>query len=256
MSKPNHVYGLHTITALLQSTPERIKQIFLQVGCENASLKKLLSLVHKANIKVQTTAREVLDQLAEGGVHQGVVAHLASKPQYTEADLPQLLDNLQEPPFLLVLDGVQDPHNLGACLRTANAAGVHAVIAPKDKAASLTPVVYKAASGAADLTPFFPVTNLARTLNQLKERGIWVYGACDSASQSIYAADLTGPMAWVLGAEGEGLRRLTRETCDALLSIPLHGTVASLNVSVAAGICLFEAIRQRRVCSPLPSGEG
>jgi len=245
MSKPNHIYGLHAISALLHETPQRIKQIFVQGGKPEARLKEILALAHTANIKVQTTSRDALDQLAEDGVHQGVVAHLVGRPHYTEAELPQLLEGLTEPPFLLVLDGVQDPHNLGACLRSANAAGVHAVIVPKDKAASLTPVVYKTASGAADITPLIPVTNLARTLGQLKERGIWVYGASDAASQNIYDADLKGAIAWVLGAEGEGLRRLTRETCDALFSIPMHGAVSSLNVSVATGICLFEAVRQR-----------
>lgn len=245
MSKPNHIYGLHPIIALLRNTPERIKQIFVQGGRQDARLQEMLALAKTAHIHVQITSRDALDQLSDDGVHQGVVAHLVNTCRYTEAELPQLLDALTEPPFLLVLDGVQDPHNLGACLRSANAAGVHAVIVPKDKAASLTPVVYKAASGAADMTPLIPVTNLARTLNQLKERGIWIYGTSDSAPKSIYAADLHGPIAWVLGAEGEGLRRLTKETCDALFSIPMQGAVSSLNVSVATGVCLFEAVRQR-----------
>lgn len=245
MSKSNYIYGLHSITALLQKMPERIKQIFAQGGRQDARLQEVLTLARTANIHIQITSRDALDKLAENGVHQGVVAHVASTHNYTEAELPQLLDTLLEPPFLLVLDGVQDPYNLGACLRSANAAGVNAVIVPKDKAASLTPVVYKAASGAADITPLISVTNLARTLNQLKECGIWIYGASDTASKNIYAADLRGAIAWVLGAEGEGLRRLTRDTCDALFSIPMHGTVSSLNVSVATGICLFEAVRQR-----------
>jgi 23S rRNA (guanosine2251-2'-O)-methyltransferase len=245
MTKQNHIYGLHAITALLRQTPERVKQLFLQAGKPEARLKELLTLAHAANIKIQNVSKDMLDQLAENGVHQGIVAHLVTKQKYTEAELPELLDALTEPPFLLVLDGVQDPHNLGACLRSANAAGVHAVIVPKDKAASLTPVVYKAASGAADITPFIPVTNLVRTLNQLKERGIWIYGASDAAKKNIYDADLKGAIAWVLGAEGEGLRRLTRDTCDELFSIPMHGMVSSLNVSVATGVCLFEAVRQR-----------
>lgn len=251
MPKPNHIYGLHPIIALLRETPERIKQIFVQGGRQDARLQEMLALAQKTNVRVQITSRDALDQLSENGVHQGVVAHLLTTNRYTEAELPQLLDALTEPAFLLVLDGVQDPHNLGACLRSANAAGVHAVIIPKDKSASLTPVVYKAASGAADITPLIPVTNLARTLNQLKERGIWVYGASDAASKNIYAADLKGSIAWVLGAEGEGLRRLTRETCDDLFSIPMQGAVSSLNVSVAAGVCLFEAVRQRSKSSSL-----
>ena len=205
-------------------------------------------MAHAADIRVQTASRDALDQLAEGGVHQGVVAHLTYAPDDSEDALPRLLDGLSEPPFLLVLDGVQDPHNLGACLRCANAAGVQAVIVPKHRAAGLTPVVCKVASGAAGMTPLITVTNLVRTLNQLKERGIWVYGASDAAPNPLYAADLTGAIAWVLGAEGEGFRQLTRKTCDALFSIPMRGTVSSLNVSVAAGICLFEAVRQR---SPL-----
>ncbi len=245
MSKQNHIYGSHAISALLRETPERIKQLFVQAGKPEARLKEIMAQAAAAHIKVQAASKDTLDQLAENGVHQGVVAYLVTKQKYTEAELPELLDGLSEPPFLLVLDGVQDPHNLGACLRSANAAGVHAVIVPKDKAASLTAVVYKAASGAADVIPFIPVTNLVRTLNQLKERGIWVYGATDAASKNIYDADLKGAIAWVLGAEGEGLRRLTRETCDALFSIPMHGMVSSLNVSVATGVCLFEAVRQR-----------
>jgi 23S rRNA (guanosine2251-2'-O)-methyltransferase len=245
MLKQNHIYGLHTIATLLKQSPDKIKQLFLQGGTSAARFKEILLLANAVNIKVQTTSRDALDQLADGGVHQGVVAQIVHTTHYTEADLPQLLDTLTEPPLLLILDGIQDPHNLGACLRSANAAGAHAVIIPKDKSATLTPVAYKAASGAADVTPLIPVTNLARILNQLKERGIWIYGASDAAPNNLYAADLKGAIAWVLGAEGEGLRRLTRETCDALFSIPMQGTVSSLNVSVATGICLFEAVRQR-----------
>lgn len=245
MSKQNYIYGSHAISALLQESPERIKQLFLQAGKPESRLKNILVSADAAKIKVQHVSRDKLDELADGGVHQGVVAHLVARANYTEAELPTLLDGLTEPPFLLVLDGVQDPHNLGACLRSANAAGVHAVIVPKDRATSLTPVAYKAASGAADITPLIPVTNLVRTLNQLKERGIWIYGASDAAPKDIYGADLKGAIAWVLGAEGEGLRRLTSETCDALFSIPMRGTVSSLNVSVATGVCLFEAVRQR-----------
>jgi len=245
MTTQNYIYGIHAVTALLQVSPERIKQIFLQAGRQDAPLKNIQALATAAQMQIQQASKETLDQLASNGVHQGAVAHLIGTARYTENELPLLLDALTEPPFLLVLDGVQDPHNLGACLRSANAAGVQAVIVPKDKAATLTPVVYKTASGAADVTPLIPVTNLVRTLNQLKERGIWIYGASDEAEKNIYAADLKGAIAWVLGAEGSGLRRLTRDTCDALFSIPMFGTVSSLNVSVATGVCLFEAIRQR-----------
>lgn len=245
MSKQQHIYGIHAVTALLRESPERIRQLLTQSGRQDARLEQLLHLARQAKIPVQTLSRDALDQLAGGGVHQGVVAHLANSVRFTEAELPQLLDSLSAPPFLLVLDGVQDPHNLGACLRSANAAGVHAVIVPKDKSAQLTPAVYKAASGAADITPLIQVTNLARTLELLKQRNIWVYGASDAAPKTLFQADLTGPIAWVLGAEGEGLRRLTRDTCDALFSIPMQGSVSSLNVSVATGVCLFEALRQR-----------
>lgn len=244
-NKSSPIYGLHPIVALLRDAPERIKQLFVQAERQDARLQEILMLAKQAKIPVQNTSRASLNQLAAGGLHQGVVAHLASGSRYSERDLFQLLDTLQEPPFLLVLDGVQDPHNLGACLRSANAAGVHAVIVPKDKSVSLTPAVYKAASGAADVTPLFSVTNLARTLGELKERGIWIYGASDSAEKSLYSTDLRGALACVLGAEGEGLRHLTRETCDLLFSIPMAGSVSSLNVSVAAGVCLFEAVRQR-----------
>ncbi len=245
MSKPNAIYGIHAVAALLSEAPQRIRQLFVLDGRHDARVAEVLAQARKAAISVQMVSRHMLDQMAEGGVHQGIIADIVSKAQYTEADLPQLLDALSQPAFLLVLDGVQDPHNLGACLRSANAAGVHAVIVPKDKAASLTPAVYKTASGAADVTPLIPVTNLARTLEQLKQRGIWVYGASDAAQKTIYTADLRGAIALVLGAEGEGLRRLTRETCDELYSIPMQGSVSSLNVSVAAGVCLFEAVRQR-----------
>jgi 23S rRNA (guanosine2251-2'-O)-methyltransferase len=184
--------------------------------------------------------------MAHEANHQGVIAFCQSTESYSEDDLQALLEGLDVPPFLLILDGVQDPHNLGACFRSADAAGVHAIIAPKDKSVGLTAVVSKVASGAAEAVPFVQVTNLARTLEILKEMGIWVYGAAGEAEQTLYQADLRGPIAIVLGSEGEGLRRLTRERCDVLLKIPMHGSVSSLNVSVATGIFLFEALRQRR----------
>ena len=176
-----------------------------------------------------------------------MVAEYQRMQEYNENDLYDLLDQLEDTPFLLVLDGVTDPHNLGACLRTADAAGIQAVIAPKDNAAGLTPTARKVASGAAETVPFIPVTNLARTLDNLKERGIWLTGTSDKASQNLYQADLKGPMALVMGAEGAGIRRLTEERCDFLVSIPMQGQVSSLNVSVATGVCLYEALRQRGV---------
>jgi len=196
-------------------------------------------------ISVNALDRNKLDQLANNEQHQGIVAKCRLSKRFTENDLNYLLDQITESPFLLILDEVQDPHNLGACLRTANGAGVHIVIAPQDRSAGLTPVARKVACGAAEETPFIQVTNLARTLRQLKERGIWLYGAADEAQNNIYQTDLKGPIALVLGSEGKGLRRLTREHCDYLISIPMLGAVSSLNVSVATGVCLYEAVRQR-----------
>lgn len=245
MSKANYIYGIHAVTALLKENPERIRQLLVQTGRQDTHMAACLQQARNAGISVQTLPRQTLDQLAEGGVHQGIIANVLGKTQLSEADLYPLLDTLSHSAFLLVLDGVQDPHNLGACLRSANAAGVDAVIVPKDRSATLTPTAYKAASGAAEVTPLIMVTNLVRTLQQLKQRGIWVYGTSDQAQSTIYTADWRGAIAVVLGAEGEGLRRLTQETCDALYAIPMHGTVSSLNVSVAAGVCLFEAVRQR-----------
>ena len=184
-----------------------------------------------------------LDGFYGGGRHQGVVAIVFDKP--SRESLEDLLDSLKEPPLLLVLDGVTDPHNLGACLRVADAAGAHAVIAPRDRAAGISAVVSKVASGAAESVPYYMVTNLARTLDDLKERSIWIVGADEHAEKTLYDTDLPQPIAWVLGAEGEGMRRLTRERCDLLARIPMRGSVASLNVSVASGVCLFESRRRR-----------
>jgi 23S rRNA (guanosine2251-2'-O)-methyltransferase len=245
MTKPNFVYGLHAIAALLEKNPQRVRQVFIQKGREDTRIAALRTLAQEFNISVQSVSRSHLDEWTENAVHQGIVAQVIAQTSLTETDLFSLLDQLQTAAFLLILDGVQDPHNLGACMRTANAAGVHAVIIPKDKSVALTPTVLKVASGAAEITPVVAVTNLARVLRELKKRGIWIYGACDSAEKSIYQENLQGDIAIVLGAEGTGLRRLTEEHCDQLLHIPMQGTVSSLNVSVATGICLFEAVRQR-----------
>lgn len=236
------IFGLHSVTAALRSGRE-CRVLWLQDNRRDARLHDIESRAQKLDVTVRRVSRKELDQLAGDTHHQGVIGEFGEMAG--PASLEELLDGLDEAPFLLVLDGVQDPHNLGACLRTANAAGVHAVIAPKDRACGITPVVRKVAAGAAETLPFFAVTNLARALKDMKARGIWLAGAAGEAEQRIYDLDLTGPLAIVMGAEGEGLRRLTRESCDWLAKLPMAGEVESLNVSVATGICLFEAVRQR-----------
>lgn len=245
MTTQNYIYGLHPISALVNKEPERIVQLYVQVGRHDGRMQSVIDRAKEAGMRTQAVSRDFLDKLSGNQVHQGLVAEVKAALESSETDLWQLLDKLAEPVLLLVLDGVQDPHNLGACLRAANAAGVQAVIVPKDRAVALTPVVEKVASGAAAITPLIQVTNLVRTLNELKQRGVWIYGASDDAPQSLFQANLSGGVAWVLGAEGAGLRRLTRENCDVLLHIPMRGTVTSLNVAVAAGICLFETVRQK-----------
>lgn len=237
------IFGLHAVTAALRSGRE-CRRLWLQDNRRDQRLNEIETRAQQMDVAIERVSRRELDQLAGDGGHQGVVAEFGAA--VGPDSLEELLDGLQEPAFLLVLDGVQDPHNLGACLRTAEAAGVHAVIAPKDRACGITPVVRKVAAGAAETLPFFPVTNLARTLKDLKDRGIWLTGTAGEAEQTIYDIDLTGSIALVMGAEGEGLRRLTREACDYLARLPMAGQVESLNVSVATGICLFEAVRQRK----------
>ena len=240
------VYGIHAVMAVLRTGADDINAIWLQQhDGKNKRLEEINLLALKSQIPVHRVTRSELDEYSNNARHQGVVASLNQRSIITESDLTRFLAGLEQPPFLLVLDGIQDPHNLGACMRTANAAGMHAVIAPKDRASGITPVVRKVASGATESTPFIAVTNLARVLRHLKELGIWVVGADDSAETSLFDADLTGPVALVLGAEGRGLRRLTRENCDLVVSIPMAGSVESLNVSVAAGVCIYEIMRQR-----------
>jgi 23S rRNA (guanosine2251-2'-O)-methyltransferase len=206
-----------------------------------------LAEARRLGVTVSESDRETLDRLAAGANHQGVVARTATPSARHEADLDELLAGLNRPPLLLVLDGVTDPHNLGACLRTADAAGVHAVLAPRDKSVGLTPVVCKVASGAAESVPLVQVTNLARTLRHLQQSfGVFLVGTDGASERSLYEADLTGPLGLVMGAEGAGMRRLTREHCDLLVALPMLGSVESLNVSVATGVCLYEALRQRR----------
>jgi 23S rRNA (guanosine2251-2'-O)-methyltransferase len=244
MSARHLAWGLHPVREALRHAPERVLELWALERRGDARIAEVLALAEAQGIRCQFVPRETLDGMAGGGVHQGVVARLAPAAALDEDDLYGLLDRLQEPPFLLVLDGVQDPHNLGACLRTADAAGAHAVIVPKDRAAGLTPAARKAAAGAAETMPLVQVVNLARCLRALQDRGIWLAGA-EAGGKPAFEADLSGPLALVLGAEGTGLRRLTREHCDLLLSLPMKGTVESLNVSVAAGILLYLALARR-----------
>jgi len=237
------IFGFHAILARLRAAPVSVKEIYLDESRKDARAKDLVAAAERAGVQIMRVPTKRLDGFYGGGRHQGVVA-LTHEPEAREG-LEDLLDSLQEPPLLLVLDGVTDPHNLGACLRVADAAGAHAVIAPKDRAAGISASVSKVASGAAESMRYYMVTNLARTLDDLKERGIWIVGAEESAGQTLYEADLPEAIAWVLGAEGEGMRRLTRERCDVTVRIPMRGSVESLNVSVASGVCLFETVRRR-----------
>jgi 23S rRNA (guanosine2251-2'-O)-methyltransferase len=245
MSESTVVFGLHSVRALLQQRPERASLLVLQKGREDARSAELQRLAQAAGVRIEWRDAQELDRLAGNERHQGACLHIRALGPLGEGALDELLDRATAPPLLLVLDGVQDPHNLGACLRTADAAGATAVIVPRDRAAGLTPTVRKVASGAAETMPLIQVVNLARTLRWLKEREIWIVGADDQAPKLLFATPLTGKLALVLGAEGAGLRRLTRENCDLLVAIPMAGAVESLNVSVAAGVLLFEAARQR-----------
>lgn len=240
------VGGWHAVMALLERAPERVLDIWVDRGRKDERRERLLKVAKTAGIKVQDASSETLSTRLGGDRHQGVVARCRAAVERTEAELPEFLENLKQTAFLLILDGVQDPHNLGACLRSADAAGVQAVILPRDNAAPLTPVVRKVASGAAETVPMFRVTNLARVLDILKAAGVWLVGTTGDGEKLIYDVDLNGPVALVLGAEEKGMRRLTRDKCDFLVRIPMAGVVESLNVSVAAGVCLFEAVRQRR----------
>ena len=243
----NLIFGVHAVLALLNTQPERVKRLVLLKDRVDQKMQNIIDLADKHHIAIEYAPRHELDRLTNQKNHQGVIAYTELAKTFAESDLESLLDSVSGPLFLLVLDGVQDPHNLGACLRSADAAGVHVVIAPKDKSVGLTPTVAKVASGAAQTVPFVQVTNLARTLRFLKDRNIWIYGAEADADKTLYQTDLKGSIALVLGAEGSGLRRLTREHCDVLVNIPMHGSVSSLNVSVATGVFLFEAVRQRLV---------
>ena len=230
---------------MLERAPKRIRQMKVQRGRLDARMQALLELAASEALDVERVMPDDLDRLADGGVHQGVVAVVTPSLLWSEEMLGHLLDKEEGVPLLLVLDGVTDPHNLGACLRSADAAGAQAVIIPKDKSATLSPTVRKVACGAAESVALVVVTNLARTLKLLQQRGLWVGGTAGEAEQLLYEVDLKVPTVIVMGAEGAGMRRLTREHCDYLAKLPMAGAVSSLNVSVTAGICLFEAVRQR-----------
>jgi 23S rRNA (guanosine2251-2'-O)-methyltransferase len=237
--------GIQPVAMALKTNPAAIRELTVTAGTRNQRVHDLVMLAKDAGIPVREDRREWLDQLAGYDKHQDIVAHLHGQAERLEADLLPLLSAVAGDPLVLILDGVEDPHNLGACMRTADAAGVHAVVIPRDRAVGLTPVVRKASAGASELVPLFQVTNLARTLRALKQAGIWIAGTVGDADTDLYQQDLTGPLALVMGGEGRGLRRLTAEHCDYLLRIPMLGQIESLNVSVATGVCLYEIQRQR-----------
>lgn len=240
-----NIYGIHAVSAFLSNAPERLIEVYVLKGREDKRLQPLLNELYHLGISVQFLNRQTLDKKADGEVHQGIIARVQPAKELNENDLELILQSRQNP-LLLVLDGVTDPHNLGACLRTADAAGVTAVIVPKDKSAQLTSIARKVACGAAETVPLIRVTNLARILRDLQQQhNVWVIGTAGEATESLYQTKLTGALALVMGAESEGMRRLTREHCDQLVSIPMAGSVSSLNVSVATGVCLFEIVRQR-----------
>jgi 23S rRNA (guanosine2251-2'-O)-methyltransferase len=254
MSSPKVLFGFHAVGVRLKTAPQSIVEIYVDPSRRDARMRQFLDKVAESGVRLIEADGVRLAKLAGSHGHQGVAARVQAIAQVHSLD--ELLENLEAAnaqlppeqriqPLILVLDGVTDPHNLGACLRVADGAGAHCVIAPKDHAAGINATVAKVASGAAETVPYFMVTNLARTLNELKERNIWVIGTSDQASHNLYQVDLKGPVALVLGAEGDGMRQLTAKTCDQLVSIPMRGAVESLNVSVASGVCLYEAVRQR-----------
>jgi 23S rRNA (guanosine2251-2'-O)-methyltransferase len=246
MSSSKVLFGFHAVGVRLKTAPQSVVEVYFEPTRRDARMRQFLDRAREAGVRLIEADGLRLSRLAGSHGHQGVAALVAPLPQvHSLDDLLESLERAAVAPLLLVLDGVTDPHNLGACLRVADGAGAHAVIAPKDHAAGINATVAKVASGAADTVPYFMVTNLARTLGELKERQIWVTGTSDDAPQTLYQADLRGPSALVLGAEGAGMRQLTRKTCDRLVSIPMKGGVESLNVSVASGVCLYEALRQR-----------
>ena len=243
MSSPKVLFGFHAVGVRLKTAPRSIIEIYFEPTRRDARMRQFIERATEAGVRLIEADGMRLAKLAGSHGHQGVAARV--EPMAQTHSLDDLLDTIEGPPLLLVLDGVTDPHNLGACLRVADGAGAHAVIAPKDHAVGVNATVAKVASGASETVPYFMVTNLARTLNELKERSIWCIGTSDGTTKTIYQADLKIPVALVMGAEGEGMRQLTRKTCDELVGIPMRGAVESLNVSVASGVCLYEALRQR-----------
>lgn len=243
MTDTRVIHGFHAVLSRLRQKADAVKEIYLGGDRDDRRARELIALAEARRVRVMRVDAGRLDGMTGNARHQGVAARIEVAALPTHID--DVLESLSEPALLLILDGVTDPHNLGACLRVADALGVHAVIAPKDRAAGINATVSRVASGAAETIPYLAVTNLARSMRDLKEHGIWLIGADERAGQELYAAKLSGPLAWVLGAEGEGMRRLTREHCDELMRIPMLGSVESLNVSVSAGICLAETRRQR-----------
>jgi 23S rRNA (guanosine2251-2'-O)-methyltransferase len=238
--------GTHAVSAVLEHNPARVRQVYINEKQTNNRLDRVIALADQEEVPVYRVARNKLDRLSANTVHQGIVALCQPLPRRTEKELLWDLGKLDRPAMLLVLDGIQDPHNLGACVRTASGAGGDGVVIARDRSAPITPVVHKAASGAMETMPIYTVTNIARTLQDLKqETGLWIYGTSDRAEKNLYQLDLTTSFAIVLGAEGKGIRRLVAEQCDELVSLPMQGSVSSLNVSVAAGVCVYEAMRQR-----------
>ncbi|MDP3562304.1 MAG: 23S rRNA (guanosine(2251)-2'-O)-methyltransferase RlmB [Legionellaceae bacterium] len=239
------VYGIHAVAALLHNQHRTVKKLIVNQEGTNSRIQELCTIAKSNHVSIELLSTQKMSQHYADIKHQGIIAYASPLPQYSEHDIPHLLSLKQTPALILILDGITDPHNLGACLRSADGAGVDFVIIPKDKNATVTAVVSKVACGAAESIPILRVTNLARTMETLKQEGIWIYGAAGEATQSLYEIDYKGSVAFVMGAEGDGMRRLTQERCDNLIALPMLGTVTSLNVSVAAGICLYEAVRQR-----------
>jgi len=239
------IFGVHAAQAALDYAPKKIKQAWVDQKRQDERVLTIVKGLQKHNIRAEKADRKKLDNLSKGSNHQGIILEVEMPAMRSESDLKAVVESARQIPFWLILDHVQDPQNLGACLRTADAAGVQGVIVTKDQAVGITPTVCKVASGAAETVPVYQVTNLSRTISWLKEQGIWIAGAAGEAEKTIYATDVNMPIALVMGAEEKGMRRLTREQCDFLVKIPMQGSVESLNVSVAAGVLIYEIFRQR-----------
>ncbi len=247
MKDITYVGGMHAVKALLKANASDTRSLMIQKGRKDSRIRAIVSLAQKAGVSVREVSRHELNEIGGGVEHQGVLAEFEGEPVGNENGLFEHLNSCSGAMLVLVLDGLQDPHNLGACIRSADAAGVDAVVVPTDNSVGITPVVRKVASGAVETVPVFQVTNLQRVFKKLQDVGIWIYGAAAEAESALYDIDLTGPIAIVMGSEGSGLRRLTRDACDGLYTIPMHGSVSSLNVSVATGVSLFEVCRQRNM---------